>query len=308
MTKCQTLQIALGVFFLLSAGTTLAELPVPGPWKIGLETGLGLTQASYSDNWTGGEAGSIIWAWHLHATAERQYSSPWFHGNELKLEFGQSHSQNKDNKQWAKPEKSADKIRFDSILRYTRGWFVDPYVAGTFESQFLDASGIEKRYINPIDLTESTGIARVLVDVPDVRKVTSRVGAGFRQHLTKKDDPADPTKTLSETTTDGGLEWVTDLTLGAPKKKYSFTSKLTLFQALFYSESENLKGLPNEDYWKTVDMNWDNVLRANVTSLLQVSMAWQLLYDKEISLGGRLKETITVGLAYAFARPNEPKE
>ena len=55
-------------------------------------------------------------------------------------------------------------------------------------------------------------------------------------------------------------------------------------------------------------MNWDNVLRANVTSLLQVSLAWQLLYDKEISLGGRLKETITVGLAYAFAQPSEPEE
>ena len=300
--------LVLGIFMVFVAGTALADLPEPGPWKIGLETGIGLTQASYSDNWTGGEAGSIIWAWRFHATADRQYSSPWFHGNELKLEFGQSHTQDKDSKQWSKPEKSADKIRFDSILRYTRGWFVDPYVAGTFESQFLDASGIEKRYVNPIDLTETTGIARVLVDVPDVRKLSSRVGAGFRQHLMKMDDPADSSKTLSETTTDGGLEWVTDLTLGSPKTKYSFTSKLTLFQALFYSEADNLEGKPEENYWKMMDMNWDNVLRANVTSLLQVSLAWQLLYDKEISMGGRLKETITVGLAYAFARPSEPAE
>jgi hypothetical protein len=300
--------VALALLFGFGVGSVLAEQPDPGPWKIGIETGIGMTQASYSDNWTGGEAGSIIWVSDFHGTAQRQYSHAWFHGNELKLEFGQSHTQDKESKKWSKPEKSADKIRFDSILRYTRGWFVDPYVAGTFESQFLDASGREKRYVNPIDLTETAGIARVLMNVPDVRVVTSRVGAGFRQHIVKMDDPVDPDKTISETTTDGGFEWVTDMVLGSAKKKYSFASKLTLFQALFFSEADNLKGQRNEDDWKMLDVNWDNVLHVNVTALLQVSLAWQLLFDKEISERGRFKETLTLGVAYKFAHPREPEE
>ncbi len=302
------LSVALALVSGFGVGSVLAGQPDPGPWKIGIETGIGMTQASYSDNWTGGEAGSIIWVSDFHGTAQRQYSRTWFHGNELKLEFGQSHTQDKESKKWSKPEKSADKIRFDSILRYTRGWFVDPYVAGTFESQFLDASGREKRYVNPIDLTETAGIARVLMNVPDVRVVTSRVGAGFRQHIIKMDDPVDPDKTISETTTDGGFEWVTDMVLGSAKKKYSFASKLTLFQAVFFSEADNLKGQENENYWKMLDMNWDNVLRANLTALLQVSLAWQLLYDKEVSKGGRFKETLTLGVAYKFAHAHESEK
>lgn len=272
-------------------------------WKVQIESSLGLTQAAYSDNWTGGEAGSIIWASDLHATAEKQLSPSWFLGNELKLAFGQTHSQDKETKRWAVPQKSSDKIRFDAILRLTRGWVVDPYVAGTFESQFLDASGMEKRYVNPIDLTETVGMARVLMNIPDVRVLSVRLGAGFREHITRMDNPADPDETLSKTTEDGGVEWVTDLALGSAKSKYSLNSKLTLFQALFNSEADNLEGQPGEDYWKTVDVNWDNTFRVNVTALLQVSLAWQLLYDKEISLGGRFKETLALGLAYRFAHP-----
>jgi Protein of unknown function (DUF3078) len=272
-------------------------------WKAQMETSLGLTQAAYSDTWTGGEAGSIIWASDFHGKADKQLSPSWFWGNELKLAFGQTHSQNKETKHWAIPQKSSDKIRFDAILRLTRGWVVDPYAAVTIESQFLDASGMKKRYVNPIDLTETAGIARVLMNVPDVRVLSVRLGAGFREHLIRMDNPAAPDETLSNTTTDGGMEWVTDLALGSAKTKYSFDSKLTFFQALFNSEADKLKGQPDGDYWKTVDVNWDNILRANVTSLLQVSLAWQLLYDKEISAGGRFKETLALGVAYKLAYP-----
>ncbi|MFH1010528.1 MAG: DUF3078 domain-containing protein [bacterium] len=272
-------------------------------WKAQMETSLGLTQAVYSDNWTGGEAGSIIWVSDFHGKADKQLAPSWFLGNELKLAFGQTHSQSKETKRWAAPQKSSDKIRFDAILRLTRGWVVDPYAAGTLESQFLDASGSKKRYANPMDLTETIGMARVLTNVPDVRVMSVRLGAGFREHITRLDDPVDPDKTLSKTTTDGGVEWVTDLALGSAKTKYSFNSKLTLFQALFNSEADNLEDQPGADYWKTVDINWDNTLRANVTALLQVSLAWQLLYDKEISTGGRFKETLSLGIAYKLAYP-----
>ena len=275
----------------------LADTTAVNPWKIQIETGLGITQAAYSDNWTGGEAGSIIWASAFRGKAEKQLSQSWHWGNELKLAFGQTHNQDKETKEWSKPQKSTDKVRYDGIVRLTRGWVVDPYGAATLESQFLDASGAQKLYFNPVDLTETAGVARDLIKVPDKRVLTTRFGAGFRQKLVHN----------VETTNDGGLEWVTDFALGSAKSKYSFLSKVTVFQALFNSK-EYADNDPTKDYWQTTDLNWDNVLSANVTSILQVSLAWQLLYDKEIDLGGRFKETLTLGLAYKFANFSDEKK
>jgi hypothetical protein len=289
------------------AAAAQADTTTVHPWKIQIETGLGITQAAYSDNWTGGEAGSIIWVSGFRGTAEKPLSASLFWGNELKLAFGQTHSQDKETKKWSEPQKSADKIRYDGILRLTRGWIVDPYVAGIFESQFLDATGREKRFINPMDLTEATGVARDLVKIPDHTVLTMRLGAGFRQHIVCYDDPADSSNELWETTKDGGLEWVTDLALGSANSKYSFVSKLSVFQALFNSK-EYAADDSTKDYWQTADVNWDNSLRANLTSILQVSLSWQLLYDKEIDLGGRFKETLTLGLAYKFANYKEEKK
>ncbi|MDD5087963.1 MAG: DUF3078 domain-containing protein [bacterium] len=298
----------LGILVAAFAVAATAQETAADNWKVQIETGLGVTQAAYSDNWAGGEAGSIIWASAFRGKAEKQISPSWYWGNELKLAFGQTHNQVKatddqgnEKKQWTSPQKSTDKIRYDGIVRLTRGWLVDPYAAGVFESQFLDASGTQKRYVNPVDLTETMGVARDLINVPDRRVLTTRIGAGFRQRFARLDDPADLTKTISESSNDGGLEWVTDFALGSAKSKYNFLSKLTVFQALFYSKADEFTGLPNEDYWRTTDLNWDNVFTADVTSVLQVSLAWQLLDDKEIDLGGRFKETLALGLAYKFA-------
>jgi hypothetical protein len=285
-------------------------------WKVTIENSFGLAQASYSDNWQGGEAGTIIWVAGHRSTAET-----WLHkyvnwGNELKLEFGQTHTQTKEDKKWQEPNKSADKIRYDGILKYKRGWAVDPYAALTIESQFLDASGkTKKRYLNPIQLTESFGVARDIFNVPDHRVLTTRLGFGVRQLIRKFDDPKDATGNTekSETTNDGGLEWVTDLALGSAKGKYSFNSKLTVFEAVFDSKSGDYVDNPatsdnEKDYWKSPDVNWDNILRANVTSILQVGLGWQLLYDKQLDLGGRLKQTMTLGLSWKFANFTEEKK
>jgi hypothetical protein len=270
------------------------EQPEPGPWKVDLSTGFGITQASYSDNWTGGEAGSINWLAFFNGMAKRQLSRNWHWQNDLKLAFGQQHTQDKDTKDWSSPEKSEDKLRYDGIVKLTKGWFVDPYGALTVESQFYDGTGLKDRYLNPLELTESAGIARKIIDVENVRTVTTRLGAGFRQRFTTYDDEMGDEQT--ETVTDGGVEWVTDVLLGTAESKYSFNSKLTLFQALMNSKSDEL----NDD-WKEVDVNWDNIFRVKVTSLINVGLTWQLLYDKEIDDGGRFKQTLSLGLAYSFA-------
>jgi hypothetical protein len=291
------------------------SLKVNPKWKLTMENAFGLAQASYSDNWSGGEAGSIIWVSSHRSTAESWVSKSLLWNNQLRLEFGQTHSQSKDKK-WQPPAKSSDKIRFDSILKLKKGWAVDPYVAYTLESQFLDASGRDKRYVNPIDMTETIGVARDIFNVPDVRVLSTRVGFGIRQRIAKTDvlNPDSSWGTESKTTNDGGFEWVTDFVLGSAKTKYGYVSKLTLFKAIFFSAADKvpadggLKGTDAEDYWMEPDLNWDNFFRANLSSILQTSFGWQLLYDKELSLGGRLKQTWTIGLAYKWANFTEAKK
>jgi len=280
----------MGLIVVLLLGTTARAqdtTAIQRAWKISIESGLGVTQAAYSDNWTGGESGSIIWVSYFRGKADKQLRPSLFFGNELKLEFGQTHTQVDSTKQWEKPKKSADKVRYDTILRLTKGWAVDPYSAGTLESQFVDVSGSKKIYFNPVDLTEAVGVARDIIKVPDVRVLTTRLGVGLRQHLIH----------AAKTTNDGGIEWVTDLALGSANAKYNFVSKLTVFQTLFNSQEDQL---PTDD-WRTADLNWDNTLRTSITSVLQMSLGWQLLYDKEIDRGGRFKETLSLGVAYKFA-------
>jgi hypothetical protein len=265
----------------------------PG-WKVGIETSLGLTQAAFSDNWTGGESGSIIWVSNFRGTASKNLGASLFWANEMRLEFGQTHSQTDSTKHWERPKKSTDKIRHDAILRLMRGWPVDPFASGTIESQFVSRDSLgHKIYVNPVDLTEAVGVARDIYNIPDKSVLTTRVGVGLRQHMMH----------AVKTTNYGGVEWVTDFTLGAPSARYNFVSKFTVFQAFANSQKDEL---PN-DYWKTADLNWDNTLRANLTTILQMSLNWQLLYDKEIDLGGRFRETLSLGLAYKFANYEEKK-
>jgi hypothetical protein len=313
----RSLCIFLAIFVLFAcASVALAEdtTSTVHPWKIDLLANLGVAQSSFSNNWVGGQAGSIVWVSDLDAKADKQLADAWFWGNELKLQFGQSHTQDKTTKHWAPPQKSADRIRYDGIVRYTRHWAVDPYVAGTFESQFYDATDTTfRRYLNPIETTESFGAARTLVNVPDRTVLSTRIGVAAKQRFIMVTDTTGMAVgtpnggTLHQSTNDGGAEWVTDLALGSAKTRFSMNSKLSVFQSVVHSRSPK-PVTPENDFWKTPTVNWDNVLHANVTSIIQVSLAWQLIYEKPISLAGRFRESLSLGLSYKFANHSEAKK
>jgi hypothetical protein len=96
---------------------------------------------------------------------------------------------------------------------------------------------------------------------------------------------------------DGGLESVTDVNLTL-NKQITYISKLSLFKALFFSEEDNVAGEVFEDYWKAVDVNFENQFNVSVTKLVAVKLYTQILYDKQVSKKGRFKETLGLGLAY----------
>jgi hypothetical protein len=279
------------VWFVCS-GASLAH-----PWKKSVDLGLTATQASYSDNWTGGEAGNVSWVALANSVFEKKFSEILNLKTTAKFSFGQTHSQDQETKKWAKPTKSTDLMDIETLTRFTLRTWVDPYLAFRFESQFLDASVQEvKRYVNPKKLTESVGVSR-LFHKTENDEVLSRLGFGLRQIITEEivDTLAKKTKTTS--TNDGGMESVSDFKLTL-SDKISCSSKLTLYKAFFFSESDELKGTPEESYWKEVDVNWENNISVSISKYVVVSLYTQLLYDKEVSKKGRFKETLSLGVTY----------
>jgi hypothetical protein len=266
-------------------------------WKKTMDLSLTMTQNSYSDNWAGGEAGNISWVANANSGFEKQLYEKLNSKTTVKLAFGQTHSQDQKTKNWASPQKSTDLIDIETLARFTLKLWVDPYLALRFESQFLDASVPQlKRFVNPKKLTESGGVSRQFYKT-EKNEILSRLGFALRQIITQ--DIVDTTleKTKTNSTTDGGIESVTDAKLTL-SDKISYTSKLSLYKALFYSKADQLKGTPQENYWKEPDVNWENTLSVAVAKYVIVSLYAQLLYDKEISKGGRFKETLSLGLTY----------
>lgn len=285
-------QIRWGALLLVFvAGPALA-----GDWERAADLGLSMNQSSYSDSWAGGEYGSLNWTFNANFTAARSLSERLRSENTLKLSYGQNHGQYEDESgqlAWASPEKSADRIFFESLFKFTLGKAADPYVALTAESQFYDASVPEvARYLNPILLSESAGIGRTLLESEN-SKLFTRLGFAVRQHMSEDVLDVATGDTERNTVTDGGAEWVTDYerSWGEDMK---FVSKLRVFQALFNSKSDELE----TDDWKTADLAWEGTLSASVAKYVQVNLFFELLYDREVDLRGRFREVLGLGLTY----------
>ncbi len=280
---------------------TLSSSSVASELGLSVDANLTLTENAYSDNWTGGEAGAVSWALNTNSVLERQLHELFHSRSTLKLAFGQTYSQDEETKSWSSPTKSTDLIDFETVLRVTLRTFVDPFVGGRFESQWLDASDPElDRYINPIRLTESVGVARVFVK-EDARELTSRLGLALKQSFDREAGMPDGER-RTVTSNYGGVEFVSDFTTPLAKDRLSFKSRLSLFQAIFHSEADELESLPEEDHWKSPDVDWENIISASITEYLMVNLYAQLLYDKEIDLGARFKQTLSLGLTYKLAR------
>lgn len=271
-------------------------------WKLDSNISFTLTQSAFSDTWVGTELSNITWVANSTTTAEKQLKSWLQNKNTLKLAFGQTHTQKTrvdenlaEEKYWEHPEKSTDKIDLESMLRFTTQGWVDPFVAGRFESQFLDLSQEETRLINPMLFTETAGVIRSFIDEEN-RLFTTRLGAAFREKIDR--DVIDASSGAKETitTVDGGLEMVSEY-----KQKIQLPlemdlrSRLQLYQALFNSKSDEL----NED-WKSTDMVWENVLTTKLFGMVSANLIFELRYDKEQVADLQWKEMLGLGLSYTL--------
>ena len=280
-------------------GISLGADSLTTAWKRSLSIDVTTTQTAYSDAWVGGEAGSFNWAANLNGSAEKQFSEAVNGRSTLKLSFGQTMTQDEKTRNWSKPRKSTDLIDWENVARLTLKKFFDPYAAIRLESQFfVPLNDSQKAYLSPLKLTESAGLAKRLY-VKDKDQILSRLGFAAQQIFTKTSDttPASKGKVLDSTLTYGGIESVTEANLTLSQRVH-YLGKIGLYKALFFSKKKEVQGTPQENDWKAVDINWENIVNVSVSKVIAVNLYTQLLYDKEISAKGRFKETLALGLVF----------
>jgi hypothetical protein len=296
MTMITRIMLFAGLTFISAAGIC-AE-----PWKIDLNANLTTAVNSYSNNWTGGEAGSFTWASQFLGTAERQLTLKLNTKTTLKMQFGQTASQDKTTKFWSVPQKSSDLIDCEELFRFTLGAWVDPFISVRGITQFLDGRNpAVAHYINPFDLTEAAGVSRTLQKSETVEWAT-RLGAAARQLIDRYHADTATNEPKNDVTSDGGVEFNMDLKAANKEKWVTLLSSLRLYEALISSKAEEQKGTSAENNWRYPHMRWENTLTLTFAKYLMLNVSAYAYFDKDIANDIRLKETFAAGLTYVYSR------
>lgn len=241
-------------------------------WTKGMAAGLTLTQNSF-DNWTKGGENSYSWQLNYNFKFENnQENLNWL--NSGKLNYGMTKAGEDESK------KSMDELKLESVLTYKFGEKINPYISIAGETQacagyLYDAdSKVEiTGFMDPGYVREGFGIG-----YKPNESVFTRFGAAAK-HTILQD-----TKIVEEQS-EIGAESVTDL-----QWKISETSQLSSKLELF----SNFEGI--ED----IDVNWDNIVSAQVSKYIAMNVNVKLIYDNDISKKRQLMQVLGIGLTYNF--------
>ncbi len=284
--KFQSPVIPLILFLLLNSTVFAQEKPSEEPkygWQKSLVSGINLTQTSF-DNWTQGGENSFAWQINLHSKfVNDQEKYNW--ANSGKLSYGSTKTGNQDAR------KSIDEIKLESVYTYKMGKYLNPFVAGTGETQFApgydystDPETPVSTLFDPAYFRESFGLG-----YKPNETIQTRLGGAMKQTITSKypvpyaDDPE--TAEIEKIKNEIGIESVTDLNWKISDNSL-LTSKLELFSAL---------GALDE-----TDIKWDNIFTTKISKYFNVNFNFKLFYDKDISPKRQIKQAIAFGLTYTF--------
>ena len=293
------LMALLMALLILISNSVQAQSPdsVDTGWQMKSRMGLQLQQSNYSRSWAGDEVGTISWAWSWNSEAGKQIA-PWANFlNTLVTQFGQTHQQNADRSGWEKPRKSADKITYRSLLRFTTGGLLEPFIAFDLDTQFygeLDNLGVKKTAaFTPSIFRLSVGIART-VHESESRRVITRLGLAGKTSVERLAFDTTTLEVSTQRSTEAGLEWFTTGRWVTPKEKTLFESELRFFKAFATSEEHNA----SRDHWAQIDIDWQNTLSSRVNSFIEFVLFWQILYEAQVDLRGQFKQTLGAGLTW----------
>jgi hypothetical protein len=270
-------------------------------WHYSIDGNFLITLNTFSDNWTGSSAGSIIWVSKLNGIWKRQLTDWILSENNLKLSFGQTRVQDKKSKKWSSPEKSSDNINFLALLKFRFGGFIDPYASWSLNSQFLD-DHLDSHiiYINPLEITESFGLARDLIKMENVLW-NFRLGSALRQKIDMNHlytgDSIRPGYFGTEIINDGGAELVSEFRF-RNKNFLKFSIKLRLYQAFISTIA--LKSSLN-DFWRYPDINLESYVNLNITKNILFNYYINVVYERENGADLKIKQSMGAGLGINFS-------
>jgi hypothetical protein len=295
------MKFSLAIALFMSAIFCLFTGSFAEPWKIDVNTNVTTAINSYSNNWTGGEAGSFTWASQFLGVAEKQLSKKANTKTTLKLQFGQTAIQEKSSKDWKAPEKSTDLIDAEELFRFTLDAWVDPFISVRAISQFVDGSdSLLVRYGNPFDITEAVGVSKTLKKSETIDWST-RLGAAARQYIDRRHRSPATGVRKTDVTKDGGVEFNMDLKAMNAGKWMTLLSSLRLYEALLSSKSDALKGTSMENDWRWPHMKWENTLTLSFSKYLMLNVTAYAYFDKDLAADIRVKETFSAGLTYIYS-------
>ena len=269
-----------------------------GRWYPGAEVGLTLNQSAFSDNWSGGDLGSVSWALNFQGNLDRRFSRMADWRNVLKLAYGQTMQQeavgSEGDTRWGKPQKSTDLIDFESLLRLDFQTYIDPFASVRLTSLFEDATDDAGRTIpfNPLVLRATAGISRMYVDTED-QKLMVRLGLTARPSRRRFFvAPPPSTETRKENGVDGGLDLTFDSQWKLLGDKVDWASKLIFYQPFFFSGKDELQDLTMAerdefgiagdaaDLSTNLDIDWENAFKTQLSKVISLGLYFRIVFDE----------------------------
>jgi len=271
----------------------------PKYWTNDIVLGLDANQLLLNKHWKGG--GKSNFTWKIYSRMEFNYERKKINWkNSLYLAFGQISVE--EDEKWRSPEKSTDIINFDSVLKLRLKKFIDPYIAFSLDTQFHEGFNpktkqLISRFANPLQISQSAGIARNISDAKKLQ-LTTRVGCSIKEVIATDSRfrnlwTGDEAKWMK---TDGGIEWLTE-SKSVFKNGIMLTNRLKLFQAVISSISP--KKDPNKN-WKALDVYFEQMFSAKLSQYFVFNVVIKIIYDRDTSPGWQLWESTSFGLTYKF--------
>jgi hypothetical protein len=265
-------------------------------WQYSLDADLTVALNTFSSNWKSKDAGSLAWVSKMTVMAKKRLYEKALSETTVKLIFGQTKLQDKSTKRWSSPEKSSDDIQVQSVLRFDIGKFINPFLSVHLKSQFVDnRRDTNKRYLNPVEFTESLGFARDLLKTKSITW-NSRFGCALRQRIDfdhpMLKDSAGHTLYVVDIVKDGGGEIVSEFKFFKPQM-LMVNSKLKIFSAFISSQATKKA---ENDFWRYPDVSLETSVSFFLTRNLILSYYYNIIYDREFDKMPRSKQTLGAGL------------
>jgi hypothetical protein len=267
----------------VACGLAFGQADTALGWK---NTANGLVNLSqvYFDNWTKGGTDALSWELRLEGGALlRQARYDW--ESKARVVFGQTKLADFDTR------KSADELLMQSLYTYKWDFWVNPFAAARFQSQFArgykynDSAGTRARVSGPFDptyLEQTLGLGRAFGEI-----LKTRLGGTLKETFSAaRYGFADDAETASEIETfklEPGLSFNADFKLGL-MENILLTSVLDVFV--------NFKGT------EEIDGRWENLVTAKVNKFISVNLGFDALYDKDLSESGQYKQSLAVGISF----------